>query len=198
MLKNNYCELNLPENPLKSDFVLPEFLTFDDKNRYIPIDVSWIEANTKQMFEDCGLQIGGIIIFKKPHGGISPIHTDILKVDNNWIVWNCAINYNISSSNSKMLWFKSSAKQLISNISDQPDHYVLSGIHYGTFGNKDIYSKEFEIIEKHQITKPSLVRTHIPHTVINNDNHDRICLSIRFSENPSYEQVYKLMSKYIN
>jgi len=92
-----FQELDLPINPLVEDVQFPEFLFRDRRNRYYPIDKKNINEQTKKIFDDLDLTIGGVIIFKKCQNGISPIHSDILLVNNRWIKWHAAkITRNLS------------------------------------------------------------------------------------------------------
>jgi hypothetical protein len=194
-----FCQLNLPVDPFIEDFEIPEILYLNKKNRYYPVDKENINDQTKKIFDEIQLTIGGIIIFKKHKNGISPVHSDILLVDRQWIKWHAAINYNLTSAYSKMMWFETKLQELhpkTANLS-QPLEYNLSGIHYGRWENRDMHKEDFSIIASCGLTTPTLVRTDIPHTTVNLDNKDRLCASIRFNNNYTYEQLLAKFSNYV-
>jgi hypothetical protein len=93
-----------------------------------------------------------------------------------------AINFAINSSNHKMKWYKeiegSSAKRLTNPMGS--DYYHIDP------------DKVYEI-EEAVIDCPTLVRTDIPHNVINYDvNNFRYCISIRNHRNTmSWEEAYQ-------
>lgn len=194
-----FQELNLPCNPLIKDFKVPEVLYTDRINKYYPIDKKNISNEIKNIFNELGLVIGGVIIFKKHQNGISPIHTDVLLVDSRWVRWHAAINFNLTSAQSKMMWFETKLQELYpetANLS-QPLEYNLSGIHYGKRGNSNVNSVDFSLIGSCSITSPTLVRTDIPHTTINLDSKDRLCASIRFSNNYTYQELLEKFQGFI-
>jgi hypothetical protein len=186
-----FQELDLPINPLVEDVQFPEFLFRDRRNRYYPIDKKNINEQTKKIFDDLDLTIGGVIIFKKCQNGISPIHSDILLVNDRWIKWHAAINYNLTSADSNMTWFETKLQEIYPtrrNLS-QPLEYNLSGIHYGYQGNKYVSNTDFSLIGNCKLTAPTLIRTDIPHTTVNLDSRDRLCASIRFTDNHTYQEL---------
>lgn len=192
-----FQELDLPIDPLVKDFQLPEILYTDRKNRYYPIDKKNINDEIKNIFDRLGLIIGGIIIFKKHENGMSPVHSDILLVNNQWVRWHAAINFNLTSADSKMIWFETKLQELhpvTANLS-QPLEYNLSGIHYGKWGNSYVNNRDFSLIGSCNITSPTLVRTDIPHTTVNYDSRDRLCASIRFADNYTYQELLEKFSR---
>jgi hypothetical protein len=181
----------LPENPFIESFSVPDVLYTDRKNRFYPVDNNLVNSKTKEIFDSIDLKIGGIIIFKKHTDGMSPVHSDLLLVNNNWVKWNAAVNYNLTGSESKMMWFKTDLEEIyIDKIKvDHPIEYNLSGIHYGKWGNSNIDTVYFTLIEEDNIKFPTLVRTDVPHTVVNLDSKDRICASIRFNYNYTFQEL---------
>lgn len=192
-----FQELDLPINPLVKNFQLPEILSRDRKNRYYPIDAKNINEHTTKFFDDLGLTIDGVVIFKKHQNGTSPIHSDILLINNCWIKWHAAINYNLTSAESNMMWFETKLPELYPAGRDfsQPMEYNLAGIHYGRWENKDINGKDFSLIGSCNIISPTLVRTDIPHTTVNYDSRDRLCASIRFFNNYTYQELLEKFSR---
>lgn len=183
--------LALPDNPFSNKFVIPQILYVDTRNRYCPVDVKFINEKTLFIFKKLNLEIGGIIVFKKHTNGISPVHTDILFEKDEWSIWNCAVNYNLTGARSKMMWFETSLEQCypINSKMHKSTDYILSGIHYGKRLNADYTSSSFKLIDEEEIIKPTLVRTDVPHTTINLDDKDRICASIRFKINYSFNEL---------
>lgn len=193
-----FRELNLPLDPLIKNFKVPEVLYTDRKNRYYPIDKKNINDETKNIFDRLELEIGGIIIFKKHENGISPIHSDILLVNNQWVRWHAAINFNLTSAYSTMMWFETKLQELHPETVNltQPLEYNLSGIHFGKWGNSDFKNDDFSLVGTCNIKSPTLVRTDIPHTTINLDSKDRLCVSIRFFDNYTYQELLGKFSNY--
>lgn len=191
--------LSLPENPFIKDYKLPDNLYSKNDNTYYPIDKIYVTDETRSLFNNLGLEIDGIIVFKKHSGGVSPIHTDIMLDKNRWKIWHAAINYNLTKSKSKMMWFETDLKPAYpTNIHfDQPLDYNLSGIHYGDRSNRNYRSTGFKLIEEDDIQHPTLVRTDVPHTTINLDTSDRICASIRFKNNYSFDQLKEIFREYL-
>jgi len=191
--------LNLPLNPLVDSFKAPRFLYIDNRNRYFPIDLGFVNKETLDIFEELNLKIGGVVLFKKHPNGISPIHTDVLKVDDTWVKWHAAINYNLTAAVSKMMWFNTSLPEIYPSFlgqTVQPKEYNLSGIHYGENNNANTESKDFSLIEEFQLIQPTLVRTSIPHTTINMDDKVRLCASIRFTDNYTFEELLEKFEGY--
>jgi len=191
--------LSLPENPFIKDYELPKNLYLDKGNRYFPIDKKYLNNETSSLFKSLGLEVGGIIVFKKHQFGISPIHTDILLEKKQWTIWNAAVNYNLTKSRSKMMWFETSLNKVypIHTHSYQPLDYYLSGIHYGKQSNKDYRDSSFKLLDEEDIQAPTLVRTDVPHTTINLDNIDRICASVRFKNNYTFDELKKKFKEFL-
>ena len=192
-----FQELDLPANPLVEGFQPPVGLFKDRKNRYYPVDKKNINEQTKKIFDELGLTVGGIIIFKKCQNGMSPVHSDLLLMNDRWIKWHAAINYNLTTADSNMTWYETKLKEIYpSDInSNQPLEYNLSGIHYGYLGNRNINCPDFSLIGSCRLTKPTLLRTDIPHTTVNLDSRDRVCASIRFANNYTYQELLEKFSK---
>lgn len=187
----------LPENPFIQSFSVPGVLYTNRRNRYYPVDANLVNNKTKEIFDSIDLKIGGIIIFKKHTNGISPVHTDLLLMNKVWVKWNAAVNYNLTGSESKMMWFKTDLEEIYMNTltAGQPLEYNLSGVHYGKIGNCSTTCSDFTLIEEDNIKFPTLVRTDVPHTVVNLDSKDRICASIRFTHNYTFQELLEKFNR---
>lgn len=190
-------KLSLPQNPFVDNFLISPILYRDRQNRYCSIDSKYINKKTSSIFDNLGLEVGGIIIFKKHQHGISPIHRDILLEDNKWTVWRSAINYNLTEAKSKMMWFETSLEEVYPKRTYRLADYDLSGIHYDKWSNSCFNDPNFNLIDEEDIQNPTLVRTDVPHTTINLDAKDRLCASIRFKINYTFDELLSKFKEFL-
>jgi hypothetical protein len=95
-----------------------------------------------------------------------------------------------------MYWFSTTLPQVLPTF----EKAKLNGIHYGTRNNNKFHNtNDFTVLDKFMITKPTLVRTSVIHSVENTDEKARWCLSLRFKGNPTFEEcAVKLKSLICN
>jgi hypothetical protein len=99
----------------------------------------------------------------------------------------CAINWLLSGSPGQTEWsFK--AKDIEVNITGK-----IHGTEPQLWGYKELTPDISAPLDC-----PMLIRTNVPHRVnnLNNDSY-RIAYSLRFKENPSWEEVFEKLSKFI-
>jgi hypothetical protein len=189
-----FLELKLDEHPLENFYQYPDHLSKKTKSAYTytAVHKGFIKSDILKIFQNSGLEFGGAVIFRKKPNQTSPLHVDILEEESKFIRCHCAVNWNLTFSKSYMAWYDTAEKEClpkyVSENKSKTD-YLLTGIHYGSYGKLDIDSNKTKLLEKKEIYKPTLVRTDIPHQIVNQDTTDRWCLSIRFKENPSWETV---------
>lgn len=157
--------------------------------RYWNIKLSFFKKETIDLFSKHGLDLKDGEIFKKSPGKSGAVHTDVIwnPSRNSWDPWYCALNINLHNTTSLMYWISTTAKPIF------PDkaRMKLDGIHYGARHNANFSGKEYTVLDKFQISKPTLVKTDVAHSVRNLDTKDRWCISLRFKGNPTFEECAK-------
>jgi len=197
-----YLELpNFPTDLLTEQYRCPES-TLDVKNWNVKID--FFKQEIIDFFVKHNLELKDGEIFKKNPRVEGAAHTDVVwdTVQSTWTPWHCALNINLDNTDSLMYWFSTSS------IPVPPEQYPqfqdptlnpgkLNGIHYASrHNNKWKDDKRFSVIESLNLNKPTLVKTNLPHAVRNLDNKTRWCLSLRFRNNPTFEEcAEKLLTK---
>jgi hypothetical protein len=180
-----YLELSrLQKNILTDDYSRPS--TDVSYPKYWHVESKFINASIIDLFLTLNLELHDVEIFRKPAGTIGAVHNDVIyNIENTWEPWNCAININLDNTKSIMYWFSTMLPQVLPTDKTAK----LNGIHYGTKNNNKLYDNDdFTILDRFMITKPTLVRTSVIHTVENTDNKDRWCISLRFKGNPTFEE----------
>ena len=189
-----FLELKLDEHPLENFYQYPDHLSKKTKSAYTyaAVHKGFIKSGILKIFQNSGLEFGGAVIFRKKPNQRSPLHVDILQEESKFIRWHCAVKWNLTFSKSYMAWYDSDEEEHVPSAygiswkTQSSTFYPLNGIHYGKL---DIDSNKTKLLEKKEIYRPTLVRTDIPHQIVNQDTTDRWCLSVRFKENPSWETV---------
>lgn len=191
-------KLSILDNPLVEDYILPDQI-FHKRNVYFPISKEMINSDALSLFDNLGLVIGGVIVFRKPPLGKSPVHTDVLLTTDGWTVWKSAVNFNLTNSTAEMTWYETALEPSVpppQKLRNQTN-YRLSGIHYGRRENKDLSNGDFKILHEESIYTPAIVATDIPHSVVNLSSEERVCISIRFKENYSFLELKEKFKNYL-
>lgn len=178
-----YLELTKIQGPIVTDdYIRPSSDSLYPK--YWHVESKFINQELIDSFLKFNLELVDVEIFKKTPGAIGAVHTDVIynNTTNTWDPWNCAININLDNTESIMYWFSTTLPQVLPTF----EKAKLNGIHYGTRNNNKF--TDFTILDRFMITKPTLVRTSVIHTVENTDNKDRWCISLRFKGNPTFEE----------
>ena len=189
-----FAKLNLPLNPTQPNFNVTEDFARYVMFNYLPIEPKALSDDVQEAFNSRGLEIGGVILFRRKTNSYCPAHSDVLWRDGSWMRWNCAVNWNLLQTPSVMQWYQVDLPEVLPNagLNDQPIEYSLSGIHFGARGNRD-HDQNFHLVAETDLMLPTLVRTDIPHTIKNHDQRDRWCLSVRFKENLTFSQVSEML-----
>jgi hypothetical protein len=191
-----FLELKLNDQPLEKFYQYPDHLSKSNKlsSTYTAVHKGFIVGEIVQSVQSVGLDIDSAVIFKKRPGQASPLHVDILEENSKFIRWHCAINWNLNFSKSYMAWYDTAEEECLpKDFSERKiySQYPLTGIHYGYYGNVEMDLTKTKLLEKTEIYRPTLVRTDIPHQIVNQDIKDRWCLSVRFKGNPLWDIVYE-------
>jgi hypothetical protein len=198
VIGNNFIELNLLEDPLIPQY--PYSLNLSDKKNthtYRYISPIFIKKELKEQISPLG-EIQSVVIFKKKPGYVGPLHMDVVKEEDRWVKWSCAINWDLTKCDSSMEWYETSLEEVWpEKASIDQGGYVLSGIHYGRhYFNKDVDQETCTLLESANILNPTLVRTDIPHRVVNNDLKVRWCISLRLKNNYSWEEAREIFKPF--
>jgi hypothetical protein len=129
-----------------------------------------------------GTPISHCVLFSTGPSFTLNIHKDSgeVQVDDEEVnVW--AINFIINSSHHEMIWYHELSKPV--KILNKIGSYYY---HYDETNTKEI--------ERFTITQPTLIRTDVPHNVINYDEKNfRYCISIRSKTSKlSWSEVYNI------
>jgi len=189
---NCYTEFpNFPKDVLVENYKRPESSA---PVTYWNVDVESFKRETIDFFLQYGLEIKNGEMFRKMPNKTGAIHSDVLwdYKQEIWVPWHCAINLNLDKTSSLMYWFSITAPEVYP--AEPTDK--LNGIHYGKRNNNKFDTDEYKVLDAFYIHNPTLVRTHIPHSVKNIDiDKNRWCLSIRFKGNPTYEECLDRFQK---
>jgi hypothetical protein len=192
MLMKNYYNLQIPVKILKDNIDPKHFYELDQKKRLYSWALNLV--NSKDFLTDECIDffnqnrvnvLTQCILFRgKPSNSVK-IHIDTIdNIKHN--IW--AINLAWGSTSSEMLWY--SPLPGVKNKTNQS----TGGTPYIEFDQAQV--KE---IERTVITGPCLVRTDIPHSVVNYDpDNIRWCISIRGTPNvSSWEDAVKFFNPLI-
>lgn len=120
--------------------------------------------------------VTGIMLNIIPPGGVSTIHIDAP-------MFNKSFNIPLSGYEvSYVDFFKQIGEP---TFKDKPDSEKSTKFKFWTFERKDV-----ELIERYQTTGPYMLRTDIPHQVINNGTSKRAILLVRLSHKLDLSQYY--------
>lgn len=171
-----YCELEFFKNPLRENFVfpagdgelekvdqsVPSFWNYTGKQAEQVINpeiISWAKY--------AGLTVSYLHIFVTPPNTKTFIHTDSKQIDYH----DPAINWVVSGIESDMIWYKPMSQYL-----DRTECIIGTEFYFNRYDES-----KMEEVERHRLTKPTLVHINIPHRVDNYSNETRVAVSIRFT-----------------
>jgi hypothetical protein len=195
-----FKELSLIENPLDKDFNFSSFYNIKKQSKNMELPLSVLNNDLVCLLNSCGLSLAGVVLFFKQPGGKSPVHVDLVFDNGIWVKWHCAINWNLTGAENIMSWWET--KETPINAIRYPiqsgENYILRGEHYGQYNNRNLDLSKSRQLALSNIIRPTLLKTDIPHTVENTDKEKtRICISVRFKGNPSYEDVLEKLKVFI-
>lgn len=149
-------------------------------------------ANSKDVLPDdyvsffndvFNLKITFLLVFQQKPKTQSNIHLDGL--NNNPNVRHTAVNYVITNTNSYMSWY---------NVLKESKTYIF-------YPNKTIVThyEENMVNEacRNNISQFNIVRTDVPHKIVNNGDTTRWCVSVRFDKNYIFEEYKEIFKNYL-
>ena len=184
MSLKNYYRLNLPfDNPLKPGFTFPSIENI--KPPWQTLIIPSIGTFSKELY-DWFRSIKAIPTHPHIFCGF-PHEQCIIHMDGVDRVESAAINwvYSLDSSKSEMIWYDALEDGTIEVLEKTKREHI-----YWT-------ASQVKEIERYSIHSPTLVRTNIPHNVINNADTPRWCLSIRFRPPKSWDSIVEMLQEYI-
>ena len=201
-METNFVELNLNLKILRDDF---KYLTYHRLQHmiYKPEPEKSLHPELLSFFKSINVKTK-VLLFKTPPKMKSAIHSDGIPyglITNNR---DCAINWVWGAEDHIMCWWKEKSNNVnIDNrLTERANHRNAKDTHSSVssveYLNWNI--DQVDLIQSVKITKPSLVKIGIPHSVENFSNTDRWCLSIRMIVPPSkvtWDKSLKLFKEYI-
>lgn len=196
---NNFRELRLINDPIRDNYIFPQSVSTIGHPTYIQMPLEFLKYEIINTLELCNIKIATAILFRKKPGNKNPLHIDAVMTSNGLQKWGCAINWNLTKSNSEMSWYETSEKEIIirKKYNNNLDHFGnFLGIHFGHANNKIIDHCKTKLIETKHIDKPTLVRIDIPHQIKNTDQKDRWCLSLRTENNYTWSEALEIFKPF--
>ena len=152
---------------------------------FLPID-ELVKDDVPKFFEEKGLPLKNIYFMYGPAQESLVIHVDGFVEENGTFhgIY-CGLNWIYGSTNHVMKWYSSDT---VGETSINKE-----GLRRTRWSISDCVS-----IEELTISVPTLVRTDIPHNVVNFSNEKRFCVSLRFADiTLTYQQVREKLLDYI-
>lgn len=180
----NYYRLNLPfDNPFGPKFVFPDVTNLTPSWATIIIpSIYMLSKELVNWFRSIQSVPGHPHLFYGWPNSQCEIH-----MDGDDHPESAAINWVYSSNNSKseMIWYDTLEKgNLKIKEKNYREHVVWT-------------ESQVKEIERYSIQSPTLVRTDIPHNVINNSDTPRWCVSIRFRPPKPWGTIVEMLQDYI-
>ena len=185
-----YVALNLDSFPL-IDTWAEKVESYDAQFLYTDRDGQLLKPHLRELFLelDLGPLICNLWSWKM---GITPkyFHTDVTK--NNVLV-NCAINWFISGERGITEWSYKALDMLVGDAGSGNPFNAKYGNASSWWGTQDLQPDYTTVLNV-----PMLINTQIPHRVntLGCTGH-RIAYSVRFLENPKFDQIKTKLEKYI-
>lgn len=174
----NYFPLNLP---FDFNLILPDIESDKSQKMHfnlenlIPLDFK------KFLLDQFNLKITKSLIFQQLPNTECNIHLDgVPGIQTR----STALNFIFNSEDTYMSWYKILQPSKIFNV--YIDNLVIA--HYD--------SHQVEEIERSNLIHFNLVRTNVPHKVVNNSNKIRWCVSMRFNVDYTFEDFVNLFKEY--
>jgi hypothetical protein len=170
----NYYEID-DYNPLISTFVIPD--KFVPIRRFSPEEILSRDAILR--FNLIGLNVREIQMFTTPPNKVTGIHID----SHDGEISKGAINFVIGEGT--MVWYKLKNQETTRLETSAGTSYMLYDI------------KNCSAVDKLSLSKLTLVRTNIPHNILNISDRFRYCFSIRFTHN-NFEDIFERLQLWNN
>ncbi len=194
-----YRRLNLPKNPLKNiDAVLHRVKNAPSPFHMFNVDpFDTLTDDVLGIFDNLNLRPRAATVFHLPvprTESQSLMHTDILRVGDQWKFITCGVNWELNDIAAQLSWWDTDRPELYPTDSK---FFWLDphGIHYSSRFKQGIdASTDRRIDSVNTLDHPLLVRTNIPHNVYlpDQDFQDtvRCSISIRFENDfPTWEDA---------
>lgn len=182
----NFHFLDIKFNPLKPNFVFPKPKSYL-WDIYIIKPEDLVSQECLDFFNSIGLSLYNCHLFRGPKGSACGIHVD--GHDSHKPIW--AINWIFGSNASEMIWYDA--------LVEGTQSYTSAETAYQTWKSDQV--KKIDVLKFDQTQRgPVLVRTDIPHRVVNNDMRNvRWCLSLRAEKSfNSWNDVVDYFKPYTN
>lgn len=178
----NWHELKLPfDNPVNSSFVFPDTVGITEPwTIWLPDIDTFLSDELKSWFRTINCLPHFAHLFYGLPGQQCKIHKDGIKTP-----VPAAINWVLTGRQSDMIWYDP--------LDQGNTEYVVGS------KREHIYWNENQVVEidRHTMTGPCLVRTDIPHKVINYDTEPRWCVSVRFWPGRSWPKTVAMLQDHI-
>lgn len=200
---NNYQELNLPFNPIKSN-ILEDVLNSINYDDFSAICHTYLSRDcfndtTLEVYDSLSLEIElGSIISRKPHEG-RLVHRDVIAniTDHkNPVVSIAGLNYLLKGPSSIMEWYDTTEQEktekVYMNVVPAINNFgrenltdrMLAGYKY-----IDSSASSYKKIDELRLVYPTLVNTSKGHLAVNPGLQVRHILTVRFKNNPTFEEL---------
>lgn len=194
MIYLNLPKLPTPDFQFPKEFDLTEITKSNVHRKFSP---TCLDSPTVDFFAKLGLTVETVAVFSKEPNYNGAIHKDITWSDQTqtWEDWYCGVNFNLDGGQSIVSWYEVTTPAVFPPF-PRNGPLKLDGAHYGGRHNKNFKGLEgYTLLATHNTgSTPVLVRTDVPHSVENATGTLRLGASIRFLNNPTFEQCASLFS----
>ena len=177
--------LTITASPLRASFAIDTSVQETHNHYSVHQPAEILSDALLAQFDTLNLRASNVaLFFKIPSARRSLIHCDVGLVEGKWKKNIAALNWNLTSSESTMSWYHVDEVEVepdLNPVDETPEwYYCLNGNHYGYRRNMDIPEENVKCLETAAIYGATLVRTDIPHAIINAGKLGRWALSVRF------------------
>lgn len=189
MHNSYFSELNLPfgKDILRDQVILDGRFQRHDTWGLTFIDFrEMIKDEVIEFFSDQGLPLRTVYFMYGPPKQELVVHVDgFIDESRNFWGMKCGLNFIFGTQDHKMIWYRSKSLGITSVNKE--------GLKRTKWNIEDC-----EEVLHHKIVHPTLVRTSVPHNVINLSDEKRFCVSLRFEDkNLDYESAKEKLQKFI-
>lgn len=181
-----YKHLNLPLNPLKEglDFDSLFYSKIQKQFNLNPLEI--LNQNVCEFFSSYDLKHAVITVFRFHQGrsiASSLLHSDILRVNENWLPVSYGINWELTGDNTIFTWWQTQQKKFFP-MDPRSFNFNPQGIHYGGRLKHGVDDNDILLESVNTGIGPLLVRTDIPHLVYwpKQIIKNRVAISLRFND----------------